>query len=367
MAGLQVDPELYEFVTRQVLPGLEIEADQFWSGLAELVDRTAPQIAQALATRASFQDQIDQWHRERAGGTFDLGAYRAFLESIGYVVPVGPDFSVQTERVDPEIAEIAGPQLVVPVSNARYALNAANARWGSLYDAVYGTDVLGSRPPQGPYDQARGKQVVAWVRGFLDDIFPLENGSHSQAYDYRIGANGTLGVELADASITALVNGGALAGYTGDPASPSSVLLVNHGLGVILEIDHKDPIGRTDGAGIKDVVIESAVTTIVDFEDSVAAVDAADKVAAYKNWLGLMRGDLSAWVEKGDNGFERRLDPNRTFTAPDGTALQRRGRALLLVRNVGNLMTTDAVLDQEGAGDPGDPARRDADGADRDA
>jgi malate synthase len=319
-----------------------------WSGLADLVAQTAPKIEEALATRQSFQEQIDQWHRERAGGTFDPGAYRAFLESIGYVVPVGPDFSVQTEHVDAEIAEIAGPQLVVPVSNARYALNAANARWGSLYDAVYGTDVLGSRPPQGPYNQARGKQVVAWVRSFLDDIFPLDNGSHYQVYDYRVGPKGTLRVELADGSITTLASADALQGYTGDPSAPDSVLLVNHGLGVTLEIDHKDPIGRIDAAGIKDVVIESAVTTIVDFEDSVAAVDAADKVAAYKNWLGLMRGDLSVWVEKGDNGFERRLDPNRTFTAPDGTALERRGRALLLVRNVGNLMTTDAVLDQQG-------------------
>jgi malate synthase len=256
---------------------------------------------------------------------------------------------VQTDGVDAEIAEIAGPQLVVPVSNARYALNAANARWGSLYDAVYGTDVLGSRPPQGPYNKARGKQVVAWVRSFLDDIFPLDNGSHYQTYDYRIGANGALRVELADATVTTLANADALQGYTGDPSAPDSVLLVNHGLGVILEIDHKHSIGRTDAAGIKDVVIESAVTTIVDFEDSVAAVDAADKVAAYKNWLGLMRGDLSAWIAKGDSGFERRLEPNRTFTAPDGTLLERRGRALLLVRNVGNLMTTDAVLDEDGA------------------
>jgi malate synthase len=331
-----------------VLPGLGIEADQIWCGLADLVAQTAPKIEDALAKRESFQEQIDQWHRECAGGTFDPGAYRAFLESIGYIVPVGADFTVQTERVDPEIAQVAGPQLVVPVSNARYALNAANARWGSLYDAVYGTDVLGSRPPQGPYDKARGKQVVAWVRSFLDDVFPLDNGSHYQVYDYRIGTNGTLRVELADASITTLANADALQGYTGDPAAPDSVLLVNHGLGVILEIDHKDPVGRTDAAGIKDVVIESAVTTIVDFEDSVAAVDAADKVAAYKNWLGLMRGDLSVWVAKGENGFERRLAPDRTFTAPDGSALERRGRALLLVRNVGNLMTTDAVLDPEG-------------------
>ena len=247
------------------------------------------------------------------------GRLWAFLESIGYLVPVGADFSVETDRVDAEISRIAGPQLVVPVSNARYSLNAANARWGSLYDAVYGTDVLGTRPAGGGYDKARGAEVVGWVRGFLDDIFPLREGSHGDARTYRIASDGSLEViELGSVRTRTLANPDALAGYTGDPASPSSVLLTNHGLGVILEIDREDPIGSVDSAGIKDVVIESAVTTIIDFEDSVAAVDAADKVAAYANWLGLMRGDLTAWVAKGEHGFERRLEPNRSFVTPDG-------------------------------------------------
>jgi malate synthase len=349
MAGLQVDPELAGFVATRVLPGLEVNEAAFWSGFAELVAETAPQIAEALDTRTRLQAQIDGWHRDRAGAPHDPAAYRAFLESIGYLVPVGGDFGIDTERVDLEISHVAGPQLVVPISNARYALNAANARWGSLYDAVYGTDVLGSRPPQGAYDTARGAQVVAWVRGFLDDIFPLRDGAHAEAAGYRIAADGTLEVELGTGVTTTLADPGALTGYTGPPTSPSSVVLTNHGLGVILEIDAEHPVGATDPAGLKDVRLESAVTTIIDFEDSVAAVDAADKVAAYANWLGLMRGDLSTWVAKGDGGFERRLDPNRTVRAPDGTSVELRGRALLLVRNVGHLMTTPAVLDPSGA------------------
>jgi malate synthase len=347
-AGLQIDAELHEFVAGQVLPGLDLDEEAIWSGFAELVAQTAPQIAHALQKRQGFQTQIDNWHRDRIGQPHAPAAYKTFLESIGYVVPVGADFAIETDRVDPEISEIAGPQLVVPVSNARYSLNAANARWGSLYDAIYGTDVLGSPPPQGPYDEERGAKVVGWVRSFLDDIFPLRHGSHWDARRYRISATGTLEVSLDDVTTT-LRRAEAFQGYTGDPASPESVLLGDHGLGVILEIDREHPIGKTDAAGIKDVVIESAVTTIVDFEDSVAAVDAQDKVAAYTHWLGLMRGDLSAWVAKGDHGFERRLDPNRSFTATNQSEFQKRGRALLLVRNVGHLMTTDAVLDQDGA------------------
>jgi malate synthase len=347
-SGLQVDPELYEFVNTQVLPGLDLTEEAVWRGMAELVAQAAPRIAQALETRALLQTQIDEWHREHAGQPHDPESYRAFLESIGYLVPVGDDFSIEIDRVDPEISQIAGPQLVVPVSNARYSLNAANARWGSLYDTVYGTDVLGTPPPAGGYDKARGTEVVGWVRGFLDDIFPLAQGSHAQARAYRIGTEGSLEIELADTTTT-LTNPDALSGYTGQPASPDSVLLTNHGLGVTLEIDREHPIGRDDGAGIKDVVIESAITTIIDFEDSVAAVDAADKLEAYANWLGLMRGDLTAWVSKGEQGFERRLESNRSFATPTGAELEKRGRALLLVRNVGNLMTTDAILDEQGS------------------
>jgi malate synthase len=347
-AGLQIDAELHEFVRTQVLPGLDVDEEALWSGLAVLIAETAPRIAETLATRVELQEQIDGWHRARVNETHDSDAYRAFLQEIGYIVPVGGDFAIDTENVDPEISNTAGPQLVVPVSNARYALNAANARWGSLYDAIYGTDVLGSSAPDGAYDADRGTEVVAWVRGFLDDIFPLQQGSHADAVAYRMTADGTLGVHLANASVTTVACDPSLIGYTGDPESPSSVLLVNHGLGVVLEIDRDHPIGSTDAAGIKDVVIESAVTTIVDFEDSVAAVDASDKVAAYATWLGLMRGDLSTWVAKRDTGFTRRLAPNRAFLTHHGAQIVKRGRALLLVRNVGHLMTTDAVLDPSG-------------------
>jgi malate synthase len=345
--GLEVDSELYEFVRAQVLPGLDLTEDVVWNGFATLVAQAAPQIARALATRETLQAQINDWHTQRAGQPHDSAAYRAFLEAIGYIVPAGADFAVDTAGVDAEISQVAGPQLVVPVSNARYSLNAANARWGSLYDAVYGTDVLGGRPQPGPYDPARGAEVVDWVRAFLQDIFPLQRGSHADARAYRIAADGTLQVELHEGSTT-LVEADQLCGYVGEPAAPASVLLTNQGLGVIIEIDRDHPVGQADPAGVKDVVIESALTTIIDFEDSVAAVNAADKISAYSNWLGLMRGDLTTWVAKGDHGFERRLEPNRRFTRPDGSELICRGRALLLARNVGHLMTTDAVIDQNG-------------------
>ncbi len=350
VGGLQVDTELYEFVTGRVLPGLRVDQEQVWGGLTELASSISPRIAGALATRDSLQAQIDAWHRLNRGRAHDAAAYRAFLNEIGYIVPVGEDFTIETGNVDVEISQIAGPQLVVPVSNARFALNAANARWGSLYDAVYGTDVLGSRPPDGPYDAARGAEVVAWVRSFLDETFPLVTGSHVDACSYGI-ADGLLEVALPGCT-THLSAPGCLTGYVGDDAAPRAILLENNSLGVIIEIDRDHPVGRNDAAGIKDVVIESAVTTIIDFEDSVAAVDVADKVAAYTNWLGLMRGDLAAVVEKGDRRFERRLEPDRSFIAPNGEELVRRGRSLLLVRNVGNLMTTEAVLDQDGVGIP---------------
>jgi malate synthase len=342
--GLHVDRALHEFVAAEMLPGLALAEDTVWAGLGELVAEMAPRIEEALKARARFQDQIDSWHRERAGRSHDPEAYRAFLEAIGYIVPVGPDFAIDATRVDVEIAETAGPQLVVPVTNARYALNAANARWGSLYDAVYGTDVLGSPPPPGPYDPERGGTVVAWVRGFLDETFPLDRGSHHDAKAYRLAADGSLEVSLSDDTATTLTTPNALTAYTGEAACPESILLTHHGLGVILEIDRDDPVGQADEAGVSDVVLESAVTTIVDFEDSVAAVDVADKVAAYANWLGLMRGDLRASVSKGDRTFERRLEANRRFTRFGGGELTCRGRALMLVRNVGHLMTTDAVL-----------------------
>jgi malate synthase len=348
VADLQVDRRLYDFVNGEVLPGTSVPPERIWYGLAELIETLGPKNRELLARRDELQSAIDGWHRDRAGQPHDPLGYRSFLEEIGYLIPAGDDFTIGTEGVDPEISEIAGPQLVVPVSNARYALNAANARWGSLYDALYGTDALGSLPPAGPYDAARGTEVVAWVRRFLDDVVPLASGSHADATAYRLeGAE--LTVDLEGGAATALADPAALAGYTGAAAHPASVLLVHHGLGIELVIDPNSPVGQADRAGISDVLIESAVTTIVDFEDSVAAVDAADKVEAYRNWLGLMRGDLVAEVTKGDQRFERRLNPDRTYVAPDGTPLVRRGRSLLLVRNVGHLMTTPAVLDGSGA------------------
>jgi malate synthase len=345
--GLLIDPALYEFVANEVVPGTDVAAVDVWRGLSELVTTLGPRNRELLETRARLQAEIDHWHGARAGRPHDAAEYQRFLEGIGYLVPAGADFTIETTNVDSEISDVAGPQLVVPVSNARYALNAANARWGSLYDALYGTDAVGVAPAPGPYDPERGALVVAWVRRFLDDIFPLTQGSHADAHAYVI-REGRLVVELADGVEAHLVEGRALAGYAGAPEAPGSVLLTNHGLGVELVIDPTTPVGRADGAGISDVVMEAAVTTIVDFEDSVAAVDAADKVEAYRNWLGLMRGDLVAQVSKGDRSFERRLHPDRSYLAPDGTPFVRRGRALLLVRNVGHLMTTPAVLDAAG-------------------
>jgi malate synthase len=345
--GLLVARVLYDFVNDEVLPGTGIEVADLWRGLAELVESLSARNAELLATRQRLQTAIDDWHRDRAGQPHDPAAYRQFLEDIGYLVADGEDFEIDTAGVDPEISTVAGPQLVVPVSNARYALNAANARWGSLYDAVYGTDVLGSLPPSGPYDAGRGAEVVAWARRFLDDVVPLEAGSHADARAYRV-ADGRLAVELAGGATVGLVAPAAFTGYRGAPDAPAGVLLTHHGLGIEIVVDRDNPVGAEDAAGVSDVVIEAAVTTIVDFEDSVAAVDAADKVEAYRNWLGLMNGDLTTEVTKGSRTFERRLNEDRSFVAADGSPLVRRGRALMLVRIVGHLMTTPAVLDRNG-------------------
>jgi malate synthase len=345
-AGLDVDKELYDFVCEHVLTGLGVAAETVWEGLARLVRETGPRITEALQDRGRLQTQLDEWHRAHPWAAGDRAVYRAFLESIGYLLPEGEDFSIDTDRVDAEIATIAGPQLVVPISNARYALNAANARWGSLYDAVYGTDVLGTPAPAGAYDPVRGAQVIAWVRRFLDETFPLVAGSHADAQMYLI-RDGELSILFSEGT-TELRHPSALAGYAGDPMTPSSVLLSNHGLGVALMFDREHAVGRDDAAGISDVMLEAAVTVIIDFEDSVAAVDARDKVSVYSNWLGLMRGDLSASVTKDGRKFERRLEDNRAYIAGDGTEFAMRGRALLMARNVGHLMTTPAVLDEDG-------------------
>jgi malate synthase len=345
--GLHVDEALHRFVVNELLPGSGIEEDSFWSGLGALIDEYSPRNAELLEKREWLQTQIDAWHK---GHVFDVSSYRRFLEDIGYLVPPGEPFTITTSDVDPEISTVAGPQLVVPVMNERYALNAANARWGSLYDALYGTDALGSDPVNSPYDAARGAQVIEWVRTFLDDVTPLEGGSHVEAKHYEV-ANGALVVQL-DGGGRGLLDPSQFAGYLGDPANPSSVFLCNHGLHIELVIDSTGSVGQSDEAGINDVVIESALTTIMDCEDSVAAVDAADKVVVYRNWLGLMKGDLCTEVRKGDGSFIRRLADDRKFVGPDGNEVTLSGRALLLVRNVGHLMTTSAVLDRNGEETP---------------
>ncbi len=347
VAGLAVEATLHRFLVSEALPGSGVDPDALFDGLAELVADLAPRNTELLEVRGTMQAAIDAWYRDRPVGPVDVAAQRDFLTGLGYLVPEGPDFTIEVEGVDPEISTVAGPQLVVPVTNARYALNAANARWGSLYDALYGTDALGEPPPAGPYDPARGARVIEWVRAFLDDAFPLDAGSHRAATGYHV-ADGTLLVDLGDAGASTLADPAGFAGFTGPPHEPTTVLLEHHGLGVELHVDRDHPVGRGDAAGLADVVIESAVTAIIDCEDSVATVDGPDKALAYGNWLGLMRGDLTAEVDKGGERFTRRLADDRTYTAPDGTSLVRPGRALLLTRNVGHLMTTPAVLDADG-------------------
>ncbi|MDM7930467.1 malate synthase G [Tabrizicola sp.] len=338
-SGLAVDERLAAFVEGQALVGTGIAVDRFWSGFAQGVATLNPKITAALGQRAALQARIDAWHIARRGQPHDAAAYRAMLEDIGYLEPEGPDFQIDTTGVDPEISTIPGPQLVVPVMNARYALNAANARWGSLYDALYGTDALGDLPKGKAYDPDRGARVIAWGRAFLDEAVPLANGSHSDAVAYRV-ENGVLSPALRDPS--------QFAGYRGSASAPSAVILRNHGLHIVLRMDPGHRIGAQDKAGLADIRLESALSAIMDCEDSVAAVDAEDKVLAYANWLGLMRGDLEELVEKDGRTLTRRLAPDFDFTTPDGGDSSLKGRALMLVRNVGHLMTTPAVLDAAG-------------------
>ena len=333
-------PELHAFLQTEALPGTGIDPQAFFGGLSGIHAMFAARNRALLARRDDLQRQIDDWHDARAADPWDQGAYEVFLTGIGYLLPPAIGVSVQTANVDDEIARIAGPQLVVPASNPRYALNAANARWGSLFDALYGTDALpGER--HGGFDPARGAAVVARARGFLDVTFPRADGTHAEVDGYAV-ANGAL--------VPALRNPAAFAGYRGDAAAPAAILLVHHGLHVELVIDRASPVGRGDRAGLSDVIVEAAVSTIVDLEDSVATVDAADKVEVYRTWLGLMRGDLSASFEKAGRTQTRRLDPDRIYTAPDGGMLMLPGRALLLVRNVGHHMTTDALMDGDAEG-----------------
>jgi malate synthase len=341
---IDVDARLYGFVTREVMPGTGLDEAGFWSGFAALVRRLTPRNAALLKRRDLLQAEIDAWHREHPGARFDPAAYRAFLLKIGYLVPEQGPFSVTTANVDPEISQLAGPQLVVPVNNARYALNAANARWGSLYDALYGTDVITEDEGAGRaggYNPERGRRVIGFVRAFLDEHFPLDAGSHRDALAYRISPRG-LEVQQTGAAAV-LKDPGALAGFQGAPESPSAVLLKHHGLHVEICIDRRHLIGRDDPAGVSDVVLESALTTIQDCEDSVAAVNTEEKVLVYRNWLGLMQGSLQAHIDKGGKPLLRRLNADRRYRTASGTELVLSGRSLMLVRNVGHHMLSDAV------------------------
>ena len=341
-SDLKIAVELVDFIEKEALPGLDITADVFWAGLADLVQTCGPQNRAVLKARSAMQEQIDAWHIARRGQPHDAVAYETFLRDIGYLVSEGPDFTIETVNVDPEIAQISGPQLVVPIMNARFALNAANARWGSLYDALYGTDALGDLPPSGGYDAARGARVIAWGRNFLDSAVPLSSGSWADIAALSV-AQGQLRADTAGLKAPQ-----AFVGYIGDASAPSSVILKNNQLHLIIDVDRSSPIGGADGAGIADIRLESAVSTIMDCEDSVAAVDAADKVIAYRNWLGLMKGDLSEKIEKSGRQFVRSLNDDIAYVAADGTNATLKGRSLMLVRNVGHLMTNPAVLDSEG-------------------
>ncbi|MDA1092862.1 MAG: malate synthase G [Acidobacteria bacterium] len=348
--ALQVDTELYNFINDEALPGTGVSPDTFWSGFDRLVHDLSPRNRELLATRDDLQARIDDWYQENRDQAIDLADYKAVLQEIGYLVPEGDDFSVSTANVDAEISSIAGPQLVVPVTNARYALNAANARWGSLYDALYGTDAISDADGAqraGAYNTLRGAKVIAFARAFLDSAVPLATGSHADATSYTVAA-GSLSVTLSDTQATTLTTPSAFAGYAGDPAAPSAILLKNNGLHIEIAIDRNHPVGRADAAGVKDVVLEAAMTTIMDLEDSVSTVDAQDKVVAYRNWLGLLRGDLTDRFEKGGTTVERALNPDRVYTGPDGATVTLQGRSLMLIRNVGHLMTNPAILDKNG-------------------
>ncbi len=350
LGRLQVAANLQRFIEDEVLPGTGIEAAAFWQGLDTLVHDLAPKNRELLAERDRMQVELDSWHKANPGPIKDMAAYRAFLESIGYLLPVPGEVKIETANVDSEIATQAGPQLVVPIMNARYALNAANARWGSLYDALYGTDAISEEggAQKGPgYNEVRGAKVIAYARTFLDQAAPLAEGSHADATAYRV-QDGQLKVTLENGSVTGLKQPEKFVGFQGEAVEPKAVLLKNNGLHIEIQIDPNSPIGQTDAAGVKDLLIESAVSTILDCEDSVAAVDADDKVLAYRNWLGIVQGTLSEEVAKGSSSFVRRLNPDREYSAPNGGELKLHGRSLLFIRNVGHLMTNPAILLEDG-------------------
>lgn len=350
VGGLQVAKVLFDFVNNEAIPGTGISAEQFWEGAQSVINDLAPKNKALLAKRDDFQAKIDAWHQARAGQAHDAVAYKAFLTEIGYLLPEVADFQATTQNVDEEIAHMAGPQLVVPVMNARFALNASNARWGSLYDALYGTDAIseegGAEKGKG-YNKVRGDKVIAFARAFLDEAAPLAAGSHVDSTAYKI-VDGKLVVGLKGGSNTGLRDDAQLIGFQGPANAPVAVLLKHNGLHFEIQIDAASPIGQTDAAGVKDVLMEAALTTIMDCEDSVAAVDADDKTIIYRNWLGLMKGDLAEEVAKGGTTFTRTMNPDRVYTKTDGSELTLHGRSLLFVRNVGHLMTNPAILDAQG-------------------
>ncbi len=348
--GLQVASELKTFVDTQVLPGTGLDADTYWAGFAAIVNDLAPKNAALLAERDRLQAELDAWHQKYPGPVKAMARYRAFLEKIGYLVPVPAKAKATTKNVDAELALQAGPQLVVPITNARYALNAANARWGSLYDALYGTDALPETDgatkraaDRSGYNPVRGAKVIAYARHVLDRCAPLKKGSHLDSTAYRI-VDQALAVTLKNGQVVGLKTPAQLVGYQGEASAPTSVLLVHHGLHMDIRIDASHTIGRTDPAGVADLVLESALSTILDLEDSVAVVDAQDKVQAYGNWLGILKGTLTEQVSKGGSSFTRGLNPDRRYTGPQGEDVVLHGRSLLFVRNVGHLMTNPAIL-----------------------
>ncbi|XXM72544.1 malate synthase G [Lysinibacillus sphaericus] len=346
--SLQVDQQLYEFIHSEVLPGTGLDSEAFWPEFGELIQELTPKNTALLARRDEIQDKLDDWHKQNK--RFDFNSYKTFLEEIGYLEPELEDFKVTTQNVDDEVALQAGPQLVVPVNNARYAINAANARWGSLYDALYGTDAIGEvdgAGRQGTYNPVRGEKVIDFGRNFLDQAVPLKDASHKHALKYEI-VDGSLAVTLLNGKTTGLQDETKFAGYQGEAENPSAVLLKNNRLHIEIQFDEKHPIGASDDANVKDIVLESAITTIMDCEDSVAAVDAEDKVLVYRNWLGLMKGDLAAVFDKAGKTVTRTLNSDRTYKIPGRKDITLSGRSLMFVRNVGHLMTNRAVLDQDG-------------------
>lgn len=348
IGNLQVAKILADFINSEALPESEVEQEKFWAGFEAIILDLAPKNKQLLAVRDEIQEKINTWHKENK--EFNFETYKSFLEEIGYLEPQVEDYQVTTENVDEEIAIQAGPQLVVPVDNARYALNAANARWGSLYDALYGTDAISEEDGAhrgGSYNPVRGEKVIQFARNFLDQAAPLKDASHKDATGYSI-SEGKLVVALENGTTTGLEDNSKLAGFQGSPEQPSTVLLQNNGLRFEIQIDPNSPIGKTDKAGVKDVLMESALTTIMDCEDSVAAVDAEDKTHVYRNWLGLMKGDLTATFKKGDKTVTRSMNHDRVYTAPTGEEISLNGRSLMFTRNVGHLMTTDAILAPNG-------------------